>query len=935
MKQIHFIGGAEGGSRHDLTRRTADFLLASTGITAVPDLSRTLIILPGQNAIRLLTDRLAATGHGIFPPDTATSGSLIRFGITRTALTPAEQIQLWQEILKEPAAERCSALFVNGLDRTNKKLISGLAENLSTLQSELNRELLSFAAAAEILQETADFPRWQELAALEKIFREKLDRYGLPDPLQLLQDAVSDLTVFCNYNRLIIAGVPDLPGPAKKRLALLEQTSPIQIDILVDAPPEMACRFDEWGSVIPDAWSGYPLDFEHGGRNRIHVAADPAELARITRDLMPDTQGIFDCRKTIVATADPALVPWIKQELEKVHGMPEIYDPAGLTAGMLNLVPLLHLLHELMEEPRIDVIRKLFAHRCFRPWLAKTCECTENELLAALDEYRLEHLVDVLSGNSPYPRHSALQTAFGEIRKIRSRLCNSKEPAKSLRELLNSIFTHMPPPLRGVSFQQEADHFSTLLEQFTESPLLSQLPPSDFYEALANAGEKLDLYPDHAPDALEITGFLDLPFRYAERIILCGMNEGVLPESIRATNFLNDQKRKLLGLPDNAQRFARDCFYLYTILKDTPLSDFIVARTDEKGAPLRASTLFFAGSVNLEQRAGILFSPPQLLQDTQHSKPGRAFQIQPDLSHAFCSKDDPELIQLSVTGFKPLLENPLSAFFSRSMGLTLCDYEATELDNAAFGTVCHAALEHFDLHSCSTEEEALNTLVANFSRELEKKCGSSLPAAIRIQKEMFLRRMEHTARKLFAEKDHFDLLAQEWSLNGGNGILFHGARIKGKIDRIEISRDRTILRLIDFKTSDKGKSPEETHLNSKKEFVDLQLPLYRLLLPLDETFRKEVMPDFDPETITIHCGYFNIPKAVTGTGYSMWNTLEDMLPNAEQTVANTITMIRDEIRAGTLRDDPEKKHPFDDFAEFYLPNADQAVRGVRWEGEEE
>ena len=324
MKKVSFIGSRTTGA-HDFLQKTADFLLNSVPEAEIPDLSRILIVLPGQNAIRLLSDRLAATGKGVFPPDTATSGGLIRFGIEEKSIDPAERTLIWKKILTGLQAEGCpQKLFPNGLDHTNSKLITGLAENLSALQTELNRELLSFATAKDILQGNTDYDRWKALAELEQRFNAILEENTLPDPLLQLQNAVSDLTVFRKYDRIVIAGVPDLPGPALKRLELLEMTGTLPIDILVNAAPDMAIRFDPWGRVIPEAWSGYPLNFEQGGRNRIHIAADPADLARLTRELLP-VGDVFDCRKTVIATADPALVPWIKRELKNVPGMPEIW----------------------------------------------------------------------------------------------------------------------------------------------------------------------------------------------------------------------------------------------------------------------------------------------------------------------------------------------------------------------------------------------------------------------------------------------------------------------------------------------------------------------------------------------------------------------------------------------------------------------------------
>ena len=929
----YFIGHQDGSGKLDFLQKVGNFLLKSANVeNEIPDLSRTLLVLPGQNAIRLLTDYLAGAGKGIFPPDSTTSGGLIRFGITEKMLTLSEQNQIWQQILREPETDdRCTSLFLHGLDRRNKKLITDLAENLSALQSELNRELLSFDVAKDILQDTT---RWQDLADLEIRFHALLEKYNLPDPLLQLQNAVNDLTVFRDYEQIVIAGVPDLPKPAKERLNnLLNTNQNIQIHILINAPQEMAIRFDDWGVVKPEAWSGCPLNFEQGGRNRIHVAADPADLARLTRELLP-VNGEFFCGKTVIATADPALTPWIKRELENVPGMPELYDPAGLPAGKLDLVPLLQLFCDLMAEPQIKVVRGLFAHRSFIAWLADACSATENDLLNALDAYRMKHLVDTLSDQAPEADSKALSTAFTEILKRRSQLCKSTNHAGTLRDLFNQIYKKTPSPILGVSFRQEAEKFSDLLEQFMKSPLLTDLTAPEFYETLVKAAEKLNVYPEHAANAVEITGFLDLPFRSAERIILCGVNEGILPETLVSTNFLNDTIRKKLGLPDNAQRFARDCFYLYTILKDAPESEFIVCKTDEKGTPLRASTLFFTDSEHLTERAGVLFAKP--LPDEKPDGNGHCneVRIEPDFTNAFGNKDNPEQIQLSVTAFKGLLDHKsiLDTFFARSMKIDVCDYEATELDSLAFGTVCHAALEHFDIHSCAAEKDAVNTLCANFRRELIKKCGSTLPPAIQIQEEMFRNRMTHTAKKLFAEKDNYDFLVQEWALNGGEGILFHDILITGKIDRIEICRDRKNIRLIDFKTTDKGESPEKTHFkkahnNKPARFLDLQLPLYRLLLPLDKTFWQQA--GLNPDEVTFECGYFNIPKAVTETGYYMWPEMEKHLFLAE----NTVDAVRELIYKLRQAMIPEfTPGQYTDFADFYRPDVKGALSDkINWE----
>ena len=114
-------------------------------------------------------------------------------------------------------------------------------------------------------------------------------------------------------------------------------------------------------------------------------------------------------------------------------------------------------------------------------------------------------------------------------------------------------------------------------------------------------------------------------------------------------------------------------------------------------------------------------------------------------------------------------------------------------------------------------------------------------------------------------------------------------------------------------------------------FIDLQLPLYRMLLPLDETFWREV--DLKPENVSFQCGYFNIPKAVTETGYSMWQNLGSHLRQAEKTVEEVAERIRSEIRKNRIP--AFKPHPKSDFLEFYRTDPLTALRGINWEEEKE
>ena len=180
-------------------------------------------------------------------------------------------------------------------------------------------------------------------------------------------------------------------------------------------------------------------------------------------------------------------------------------------------------------------------------------------------------------------------------------------------------------------------------------------------------------------------------------------------------------------------------------------------------------------------------------------------------------------------------------------------------------------------------------------------------------------------------KDGFVPIETEYSLGGkGGSIEFCGLNIKGRIDRIEYSAAQNRLRLIDYKTGDRGKSPEETHLTGRKKdtFINLQLPLYRMLILRDPVFRER-HPEIDLNTALITCGYLNMPASVMETKILEWHDLDRHLPLAEETLVRISAEMRD-FAQGVFREDPDAKIPYDDFSSVFLPDLRTAVPSATW-----
>lgn len=946
MKSIFF-----SGYHWNAAEAVAEFLLAgkdSASSGGIPDLSGNLVVLPGRNAIRRVSAALAlaAGKRGLFPPDFLTPGAFLRYGRNGKTLPMAqEEIVLWEKILRRSTPEEISALAPPGFagNTADRMMLRRLAEMLHSFRSELLLAPCSIAECSS-LPAFRGSGRWFCLTMLEQRFTEELKHLGRIDPLEEYRSAIASTAPFKSVRKLIFACVPDLVPCAGKRLNAIDKAGICPIEIFVHAPGRLKNFFDEYGILKPEAWAGHKLDFG-AAPGRIHAAETPGDLARLARMLAPGPDGIFDPAKTTPAIADTSLFPFLEHEFSsfQLHdGSPlEVYDPAGVSPASLRITPLLKLLELLCESPSAETVKSLLRHPDLLRALAEKAGCLPDELLTKSDVYFAEHLPDLLQDHSPAAEEE-LQSAFNTILRIRNELLADKPHNEILRNILASIFTDpAAPPVHGVSLESEAALTASLLEEFAKSPLLAHLEMREFLASFAAALRSERLYGEHAPGALGIPGFLDLLFSAGKRIILCGMSEGILPETCPSNPFLSDSKRRILGLPDNASRLARDSFYLESLIeprKNTPDAlHFLASKFSANGNSQRFSTLFFkAPDPVMLERAGVLSAPaplPDPHRGKQAGDPG-AFQLKPDVSRAFL-KDG--VTTLSVTAFKPLLASPLRAFLALELGMGELDYNSPEMNPLQIGNACHGALQtltEHELRSPETTRAALEKRLMNF---LTRQFGTPLPLFVDTQRELLIQRLAAASAPLAESAREFRVLCTEWSLNQGKGILWENSCIRGRIDRIEIAPEKNLIRLIDFKTSDRGETPEETHLTGRKSgkisFTDLQLPLYRILLPLDGSFRTLLAGKFPAfrfdEKATVLCGYFNLPKNVSDTGYRMWETLDPLLENAKDTVRSVLKAVED-LRNGILTENPEKKVKYDDFAALLKPDPAAALTGVRW-----
>jgi RecB family exonuclease len=103
--------------------------------------------------------------------------------------------------------------------------------------------------------------------------------------------------------------------------------------------------------------------------------------------------------------------------------------------------------------------------------------------------------------------------------------------------------------------------------------------------------------------------------------------------------------------------------------------------------------------------------------------------------------------------------------------------------------------------------------------------------------------------------------------------------LRARIDRVDVNENTGRAVIFDYKTSDKGKSPDETH-RTKDQWIDLQLPLYRHLAA---ALNIEGPVDL---------GYIVLPKTLGEANGHLATWTEAELASADEAAAKVVRGIR-------------------------------------------
>jgi ATP-dependent helicase/nuclease subunit B len=258
---------------------------------------------------------------------------------------------------------------------------------------------------------------------------------------------------------------------------------------------------------------------------------------------------------------------------------------------------------------------------------------------------------------------------------------------------------------------------------------------------------------------------------------------------------------------------------------------------------------------------------------------------------------------------------------------------------ALFGSVAHEVLQRWGAQEVTDPTLEAGAIAAALDRELDEEVArrfrrDPLPA-VRIQAEQLRARLHRFAEWQAARA------AEGWRIahveGGGSvttGLEVDGEAItlSGRIDRIDRHPPSGAWQVLDYKTGDAATDPEKAHRKGRtlpKEWIDLQLPLYRELLP------KVVGADGSPlipagSLAEVEYGFVLLPRDLDRIGCAMadWGAAD--LDEAVEVARDCVRL----LRGGRYAFDPDRSAPFESGGLAALLGRRQLLGATDDEGEE-
>lgn len=915
------------------------------------DLSDTVIVVPTSEAGRRLREALArhtgdrdsaALAPWVWHPEQA----LMTEADRRGEASRMQSLLAWRQALDGTALQELKHLFPNLPEQITWGWQLETARTLMELGAIAGAGGLAFADVADSPAVQRDRARWLDLTRVEAAYLAQLAAIGLWDAQHLKRERARSPQLPEGVRRIVVVAAPDLP-PLMDRWLHACAALGREVVVAVHAPEALAENFENLGRPALARWgedAGVHLPLTHG---QILLSHDPSmqaqEAVEWLRDRAP--QG-----RVAAGVCDPETGAQLREKLES-EGV-AIFEPGGASVRNEGVWHVLQCARAMVATGSWKAFASLLRVPDVLSALAGR-EVSAAVLLEDLDDFAarhlpvtLEHAREILSS-----RTAALagedQQERSPAREAAARLLPVIEAGIELIEVFSRhsfdlAARHLVLRLYGdQEFRPEqpgdsqrtgliSDWLRICDEMRRETGRFGiQADGADLFAwSLELLGEGALSEPRGEVD-LVLQGWLELPWEQAPNLIVMGVNEEHVPGILIGHPFLPDQVREQLGLPCQGRRFARDAFILHGLAAQRAghgALKVVCGQWSENGDSLRPSRLLFlCEDAELPQRVSLLFPKEESTGTTPSEPPATlAWRLRP-------RAEPPRLETVSPSRLGAYLRCPFRFYLSSVLRMESVDSTKRELAANEFGDLIHHAFEALardEKIRLSTDEHEIARFLEQVVRARAHALhGRRLPPLLGLQLDGAIQRLRAAASCEAAERQAgWRIVEAERRIGGDDDphpLMIEGVRLTGKIDRIERHEGSGHVRIIDFKTSDKAKSPAEMHYRSIKAnsrldeadkwrlfdppdgqcgmWNDLQLPLYAAALTA-HGLRPQVV------------AYFCLPRSVQDTRIHEWKDFSDAWCSAALDMAAEVVR---RMRRGVFWP-PARKSVDDSFDEIFL-----------------
>jgi len=841
----------------------------------------TLLITPTAGAARSVVNCL----------DSQKSQSLVTCQAMQALLperediaTPIERSLAWAKALRNLPESKLSTLFWKENPQSTTDLLkagrnfNGLCDRLA----EAGLSPLTFKLP-EQASGSFDQGRWSAISSLYIDYISCLASWSLCDPNDLRLDQIKKPTTA--HSRIVIAGVSDLPLAFQLYAEKIEKHG-TTVNVLIWNPRNVSeSGFDDWGRPISQFWNSRQVDLSE---EQIHVSATAQDEAR-------NAVQVCVQNNTKLVAVDPKLSSLLTSEILTQGHRP--YLPEGERLINCEAAKLALGWEDFRQGKDLRCLRRLLELPSFCSAVDTDHPLSQSDALIAIDHLLGKTIASTLDAAwkaSP----SISEAAPGKDRRIRGKTrrllgCIRGRLGVSALEMIEAAF---PDESKRPKSAKRVLEIGRKLE---ESPALmdwlggsagSQLSVQIFTQAISR--EQLQI--PAIDEVITLNGWLEAPWLPEAKLMLCGLIEGQLPQSLDGDPFLPDSICPALGLSHNEQRLARDAYLLDALLATHPGDDVRLSfsKYNKEGDPNKPSRLLFR--TKLEEL------PLRVKQLTQPSASSRTRSRRQTEWRWQLPDEIPTVTKISPTQFESYLSCPFRFCLEKVLKYRSSPKATYEMDAAAFGNLIHRTLENFAGEIIPTGKAMLDLgesiIYQRVQHLLEQEArlqfGTQPTPAVQVQLASAVVRLHAFARiqaQCFAEGWIIRDVERKLEEDGDTQLAIGSLQLTGIIDRIEQNVTTGAVRVIDYKTFSSVKKPAETHFApvshnwfsaaqvevltshgiARKTWKNLQLPLYRKIL---EHWYPIECAKHPPDT-----AYFVLPSDPNECGIYTFNELSEEL----------------------------------------------------------